>query len=56
MLFMQWAFRVKLARMFNTIVLFWGIGLEIGKLKNQQKLLKLFVPGDFILVRDEQSK
>lgn len=55
-LFMQWSFRVKIARLAKTIVLFWGIGLEVKNSKNRMKLRKLFRPGDFILVRDAQSK
>ncbi|MBX9808956.1 polysaccharide pyruvyl transferase family protein, partial [Candidatus Gracilibacteria bacterium] len=55
-LFMQWALRINTARMFRTTILFWGIGLEITHVANKMKLKKLFVPGDFILVRDKQSK
>lgn len=56
MLFLQWSFRIKLARLCGTTILFWGIGLEISRVANKMKLRKLFVPGDFILVRDTQSK
>lgn len=56
MLFMQWLFRVKLARITRTIIVFWWIGLEIKEVKNKMRLRKLFVPGDFIFVRDAQSK
>ncbi len=55
-LFAQWSFRIKIARMFHTTILFWGIGLEISHTANKMKLRKLFVPWDFILVRDTQSK
>lgn len=55
-LFTQWSFRINLARIFKTTILFWGIGLEITHVANKMKLRKLFVPGDFILVRDLQSK
>lgn len=56
MVLAQWSFRVKLARMTNTVILFWGIWLEITKAKNKMKLKKFFIPWDFILVRDSQSK
>ncbi len=56
MVLAQWSFRIQLARMANTTVLFWGIGLEITKAKNKLKLKKFFIPWDFILVRDSQSK
>lgn len=55
-LFMEWSFRVKIARWTRTIILFWGIGLEVKEVKNKMKLKKLFKSGDFILVRDAQSK
>lgn len=53
---MQWAWRIRLARLTGTTILFWGIGLEVTRIANKMKLRKLFVPGDFILVRDTQSK
>ncbi len=56
MVFAQWSFRVTIARLFKTTILFWWIGLEITHVANKMKLKKLFVPGDFILVRDMQSK
>ena len=52
----QWSLRVRIARMFHTTILFWGIGLELTEISSKMKLKKLFVPWDLILVRDPQSK
>lgn len=52
----QWWFRIKVARISGTTLLFWGISLEVQKVANKMKLKKLFEPGDFILVRDDRSK
>ena len=52
----QWAFRVKIARISGTTLLFWGIGLEIDRIQNKMLLKKIFTYGDFILVRDPRSK
>ncbi len=55
-LFVQWAMRIKTARIFHTILLFWGIGLELTDITNKMRLKSLFEPGDLLLVRDSQSK
>ena len=55
-LFTQWSIRIKTARIFHTILLFWGIGLELTDVTNKMRLKSLFVPGDLLLVRDSQSK
>ncbi len=55
-LFAQWSMRIAIARMFHTILLFWGIGLELTDITNRMRLKWLFVSGDLLLVRDSQSK
>ncbi len=55
-LMLQWSFRISLARMCKTTILFWWIGLEITHVANKMHLKKFFIAGDFILVRDKQSK
>lgn len=52
----EWWFRIKLARISGTTLLFWGISIEVQRIANKMKLKKLFEPGDYILVRDERSK
>lgn len=52
----EWGFRIKIARISGTTLLFWGIGLEIERIQNKMILKKLFTYGDFILVRDTRSK
>jgi len=52
----QWFFRIKIARIWWTLLLFWGISLEVTQVKNKLALKWLFVPGDFIIVRDARSK
>lgn len=52
----QWFIRIKLARIAGTIVLFWWISLEITLVQNKLALKWLFVPWDFIIVRDSRSK
>ncbi len=53
---MQWVYRVKLARITGTTLLFWWIWLEVDRIQNKMQLKKLFTYGDFILVRDPRSK
>lgn len=52
----QWLLRIKLARIAGTIILFWWISLEVTNVQNKLALKKLFVPWDFILVRDNRSR
>jgi polysaccharide pyruvyl transferase WcaK-like protein len=52
----QWVYRVKVARIAWTTLLFWGIGLEVDRIQNKMQLKRLFTYGDFILVRDPRSK
>ena len=52
----QWYFRIKLARIAGTTLLFWWISLEISHVQNKMQLRRLFTAWDFILVRDERSK
>jgi len=52
----QWFFRIKIARISGTTILFWGISLEVEQMQNKMKLKKLFKVGDYILVRDKRSK
>jgi polysaccharide pyruvyl transferase WcaK-like protein len=55
-LLQQWFIRIKMARIAGTLILFWWISLEVTNVQNKLALKKLFVPGDFILVRDTRSK
>lgn len=52
----QWYFRTKIARIAGTLLLFWGISLEVSMISSKLALKSLFVSGDFILVRDTRSK
>lgn len=51
----QWWFRVKLARLAGTTIVFLGISLEVKQVKNKMQLHKIFKKGDFIIVRDDKS-
>ena len=52
----EWFFRIKVARISGTLLLFWGISLEVTQVQNKLALKGLFVAGDFIIVRDARSK
>jgi polysaccharide pyruvyl transferase WcaK-like protein len=52
----QWYFRTKVARIAGSLLLFWGISLEVTMISSKLALKSLFVAGDFILVRDTRSK
>lgn len=52
----QWYLRIKIARIAWTLILFWGISLEVTQVQNKLALRSLFIPGDFIIVRDNKSK
>jgi polysaccharide pyruvyl transferase WcaK-like protein len=52
----QWFFRIQTARIAGTLILFWGISLEITLVAHKLDLRKIFTYGDFILVRDSRSK
>jgi polysaccharide pyruvyl transferase WcaK-like protein len=52
----QWFFRIKVARISGTLLLFWWISLEVTQVQNKLALKPLFVDGDFIIVRDNRSK
>ncbi len=52
---MQWFFRIKLARLSGTTIIFLGISIEVKKTANKMQLRRIFQKGDFIIVRDERS-
>ncbi len=54
-LIMQWFFRIKLARLSGTTIIFLGISIEVKKTANKMQLRRIFQKGDFIIVRDERS-
>jgi polysaccharide pyruvyl transferase WcaK-like protein len=52
----QWYFRTKIARIAGSLLLFWGISLEVTMISSKLALKSLFVAWDFVLVRDTRSK